>query len=168
MEWEQSQTPPPYYPPYLVVTKGAIDSLLPLTREVWVEGQLQPFDQSWQMRIMSAHNQLAQSGMRVLAVGIRALENVPTQQSEVEQLEQDLILVGMFGMMDPPRPEVAEAVQKCKEAGIRPVMITGDHSLTASHIAKQIGISQDGCFFTGAELDALSDVELTEKSKEIR
>jgi Ca2+-transporting ATPase len=162
----QRRLPEPAMPPYLAFTKGAIDGLLGLTREVWVEGQLQPFDESWRSRVMAAHDRLAGNGMRVLGVAIRPLDSLPSPQ-EVQELEQNLILVGLFGMIDPPRPEVKEAVQKCKTAGIRPVMITGDHPLTARYIAQDIGISDNDLFITGQELDRLSETELRDKAAQV-
>ncbi len=152
-------------PPYLAFTKGAIDGLLAMTRHVWVDGQLQPFDEHWRQRVTAAHDGLAQNGMRVLGVGLRPLDSPPAAQ-ETEGLEKDLILVGLFGMIDPPRPEVMDAVQTCKSAGIRPVMITGDHPLTARHIAKQIGITDRDDFVSGQELDNLSESELKEKARD--
>lgn len=163
--WERRlpQTPPPKY---LAVTKGAAEGLLALTHDVWMNGELHPFDDIWHRRVMAAHDELAQRGMRVLAVGIRPLETPPIA-TEVEGLERDLTLVGLFGMIDPPRPEVTEAVQACKSAGIRPVMITGDHPLTARHIANQIGISEDDTFLTGQELEGFSDTELRRVAGEV-
>jgi Ca2+-transporting ATPase len=90
--------------------------------------------------------------MRVLGVGVRPLDAVPAE-GELAHVEQDLILVGLVGMIDPPRPEVGEAVRLCKAAGIRPVMITGDHPLTARHIAQALGISDDDRFVMGQELE---------------
>ena len=153
-------------PPYLAFTKGAIDGLLAMTSEVWVEGERQPFDDKWRKRVLEAHDELAQNGMRVLGVGLRPLDDAPGP-GQIDGLEKDLILVGMVGMIDPPRPEVMDAVQTCKSAGIRPVMITGDHPLTARHIARQIGITDSGDFTTGQELDRLSETKLEEKARDI-
>jgi len=163
--WERRLNPTTP-PPYLAFTKGAIDGLMEITREVWVEGQAQPFDAQWRARVMAAHDQLAQNGMRVLGVGLRTLDTPPNKDM-LQDLEQDLILVGLFGLLDPPRPEVTVAVDTCKRAGIRPVMITGDHPLTARHIAKQIGITEDDRFLTGQELDKLSPDELRSAAREI-
>ena len=85
----------------------------------------------------------------------------------MEMLDRELILVGLVGMMDPPRPEVHEAVRLCRTAGIRPVMITGDHPLTARHIALALGISENGAFITGTELDGCSDTELRRMAGDI-
>ncbi len=153
-------------PPFLVVTKGALDGLLTLTQAVWSEGNLHPFDESWRVRVMDAHNQLAQNGMRILGVAVRGLDHAPDAKA-VKQLEQALILVGMFGMIDPARPEVYAAIKTCKRAGIRPIMITGDHPLTAHHIATQIGIAENDLCLTGEELDKLSESELKQKAKTV-
>ena len=162
--WERRLVPET--PPYLAFTKGAIDGLLAISSQVWVEGQLQLFDEAWKQRIMAAHDKLAGNGMRVLGVGLRTLDSLP-RPGDIASLESDLILVGLFGMMDPPRPEVTEAVATCKSAGIRPVMITGDHPLTARHIGRQIGITDNDLFLTGQELEELSDEELKQKALEI-
>ena len=161
--WERRLIEPP---PYIAFTKGAIDGLVPLARQVWVEGELQPFDDGWRERVMLAHDRLAQDGMRVLGVALRPLDQPPASW-EMDRLEDELILVGMFGMMDPPRAEVKDAVATCRGAGIRPVMITGDHPLTARHIARQIGISQDDRFLTGQDLDRLSDGEMREQARQV-
>lgn len=153
---------------HIAFTKGAIDSLLTCTRDVWVQGERVPLDAEWQKRLMESHDSLAQKGMRVLAVAVRPLNEAPTKE-QVINIEQDLILVGMFGMIDPPRPEVREAVLTCRNAGIRPVMITGDHPLTARHIAQQVGITEgDAPFLTGQELDKLSDEELRKKTEVVQ
>jgi len=108
---------------------------------------------------MAAHDELAQSGMRILGVGVRPLDREP-DTSELANLEREMILLGMIGMIDPPRPEVREAVQLCRTAGIRPVMITGDHPLTARYVAREVGIAEDERFVTGRALDGLSDADL--------
>ena len=149
-------------PDFLAVTKGAVEGLLDVTRHVWVEGALEPFDDEWRRRMTEAHDDLAAKGMRVLGVAVRALESPPAGP-ELPALEEDLVLVGLFGMLDPPRPEVTDAVARCREAGIRPVMITGDHPLTARHIARQVGITGSEEFLTGQDLDELTDEELRER-----
>ena len=153
-------------PPYLAATKGAVDGLLAIAAAVWVEGRTEPLDERWRTRILAAHDERAREGMRVLGVGVRALDH-PPDPGELEGLERDLVVVGLVGMMDPPRPEAAEAVRLCREAGIRPVMITGDHPLTAGHIARQVGITEDERFLTGPELDGLSEAELRRAAGEI-
>ena len=153
-------------PDFVAFTKGAIDGLLNISPNLWVDGQVQPIDEGWRNRIMTAHDEMAAKGMRVLGVALRPWDSPPAKTTE-DELEQDLIFLGMFGMIDPPRPEVKDAVAQCKAAGIRPVMITGDHPLTARHIAQQIGISDNDQFITGQELDQLTAAELEQKVKDV-
>ena len=162
--WQRRVTQNP--PAYIAFTKGAIDGLMTLADRVWVGGELVPLDEAWSERIMAAHDEMAGKGMRVLGAAIRPLDAVP-EQDEMEDVEDDLILVGLFGMIDPPRPEVTEAVANCRTAGIRPVMITGDHPLTARHIAQQIGITESDRFMTGQELDNLTPEELRQVTEEV-
>ncbi|MCW5847469.1 MAG: cation-translocating P-type ATPase [Anaerolineae bacterium] len=152
--------------PYVAFTKGAIDGLLDISPMLWIDGQITPLDDEWRQRIMSAHDDMAAKGMRVLGVALRPWESPPDEKTE-KSLEQDLILLGMVGMIDPPRPEVKDAVAQCKAAGIRPIMITGDHPLTARHIAHQIGISDNENFITGQELDRISPSELEARAKDV-
>ena len=135
-------------PPFVAFTKGAIDGMLDISSQVWVEGELHPLDDDWRTRVMASHDQMAAKGMRVLGVGLRILDRPPDETTD-KALERDLILLGLFGMIDPPRPEVRDAVMECRSAGIRPVMITGDHPLTARHIAQQVGIADNDRFLTG-------------------
>ncbi|NLS91817.1 MAG: cation-translocating P-type ATPase [Planctomycetaceae bacterium] len=146
-------------PTYVAFTKGAMNGVLEASREVWVEGRCEPLDDAWRERIGTAHDELAAQGMRVLAVGLRPMGAIPSSD-DASEVERDLIFVGMFGMIDPPRAEVKEAVKACRAAGIRPVMITGDHPLTARHIADQVGIGDNDRFLTGQELDRMSAEEL--------
>ncbi len=146
-------------PPYLAFSKGAVDSLLQVTERVWVNGQLEPLDDHWLRRIQTANERLAQDGMRVLGIALRPLDSLP-EGEEAEALEQELIFVGLVAMIDPPRPEVKHAVQTCKNAGIRPVMITGDHPLTAQYIAQELGIATNGRTLTGQDLARTSVEEL--------
>ena len=163
--WERREpgNPPP---PYLAVTKGAIDGMLANATAGWVQGRAEPLDDAMRARILSAHDALARDGLRILCIGLRRLPHAPAPD-EVATIERELILVGLVGMMDPPRPEVREAVQKCRTAGIRPVMITGDHPLTARHIAHALGIAEDDAFITGAELEARSDADLQKLAAEV-
>ncbi len=153
-------------PEYVAFTKGAIDGLLKISSHVMVEGRQEELDATWEKRVMSAHDGLAAKGMRILGVAVRPLDSLPDKSDETS-LEKDLILVGLVGMIDPPRPEVEDAVKVCKAAGIRTVMITGDHPLTARHIAGQLGITREDKFMIGQELDQLSDEELNQAAREI-
>ena len=145
--------------PYLVVAKGALDSLLEITNAAWVNNQIEPLEPALRERIWDAHNALAQKGMRVLGVALRT-QATPPDVSQAEAVERDMIFVGMLGIIDPPRAEVKAAIQTCQQAGIRPLMITGDHPLTARHIAQQLGISANDQLLTGQELNTLSKAEL--------
>jgi Ca2+-transporting ATPase len=156
----------PDAPAYVAFTKGALNSVLDISREVWVEEGSEPLDEAWRQRINAAHDQLAGQGMRVLAVALRSLDQLP-EGSAMDGVEGDLVFLGMFGMIDPPRAEVKQAVQTCRAAGIRPVMITGDHPLTARHIASQVGIGDDERFLTGQELDRLTPDQLRRAVAEV-
>ncbi len=120
---------------YVAFTKGSVDGLLDISTHVWTNNHVEPLGAAWRDRIMAGNNRLAQQGMRVLGVAFRPLAAAPTK-ADLPTLEQDLIFVGLFGMIDPPRPEVRDAVATAKTAGIRPIMITGDHALTALEIAR--------------------------------
>jgi Ca2+-transporting ATPase len=147
--------------PYVIFSKGAVDNLVPICDRVWVNDQVEPLNEHWIERIMSANNEQAENGMRVLGVATRTIDQVSSDDAE-QELENELIFVGMVSMMDPARPEVKEAVQQCSDAGIRPVMITGDHPLTAGKIAAELGISENGRILTGQDLEKLSASELKE------
>ncbi len=143
---------------YIAFTKGSVDGLLNVSNRVWVNGISLKMDEGYRQRIEAANNRLAQKGMRVLGIAFRLLKEVPEKiQSD---LEQDLTFIGLFGMIDPPRKEVKAAVALTKTAGIRTVMITGDHPLTAAEIARQLGIAEAGRVLTGSEIEKLSDDEL--------
>ncbi|HYM10467.1 MAG TPA: cation-translocating P-type ATPase, partial [Bryobacterales bacterium] len=144
---------------YVAFTKGAVDSLLTVSTKVWIDEQAEPLDGNWRQRILAAHDRLAGDGMRVLGVACRPLE-WPLERSDAEALERDLIFAGMVGMIDPARPQAKAAAQTCKRAGIRPVMITGDHPLTARHIAGQLEAFADGRMLTGQEISRLTAGEL--------
>jgi len=132
--------------------------LLDITSHVWVDGKSVPLDEGWRSRIEAANERLARKGMRVLGVGFRLLNSIP-DILEID-LEQQITFMGLFGMIDPPRSEVKDAVAVAKNAGIRPIMITGDHPLTAMEIARQLGITENGRVLTGVELEKISIDEL--------
>jgi Ca2+-transporting ATPase len=135
----------------LSFVKGAIDGLLQRTASVWDNGAAVPFDDDWHARISAANDGLAAAGMRVLGVAFRPMTSAD------DDPEADLVLLGLFGIIDPPRPEVRDAVAVCRSAGIRPVMITGDHPLTALAIATDLGITDVDRVLVGADLDHLDD-----------
>jgi Ca2+-transporting ATPase len=141
---------------YATFTKGAVEEVLERSSEVLVEGRIEPMTDEWRARILGAAEELAGTGSRVLATAGRGSAEQPPHDAA----EEDLVFTGMFGLMDPARPEVAAAVATARAAGIRPVMITGDHPLTARHIARQVGISDDDSFVIGSDIDAMTDEEL--------
>ena len=147
-------------PPYLAFTKGAVDGLLTLADRIWIDGEVHPLDDVWRQRVRQAHDQWAEKGMRVLGVALRGLDQAPDPHTIEQEIEQNLVFVGMVGMIDPPRPEVKDAVATCRQAGIRPIMITGDHPLTARFIAQQLGIASDDRVITGVELERMSSEQL--------
>lgn len=144
---------------HLAFIKGSVESLLDVCSTVWVNENREELAQVWRHRLLAANDHLASQGMRVLGVAFRHCEAMPPAGEE-ETLERNLAFVGMIGIMDPPRMEVASAVTTCKTAGIRAVMITGDHPLTAQRIAAEIGIQADGQVISGTQLDRLSKSEL--------
>jgi len=146
--------------PFVAFTKGAVDSLLPLCRAIWLNGMVVPMDDHWQQRIDLANDRMAQNGMRVLGLALR-------WQSDPAPVEDDLIFIGLTGMIDPPRPEVKMAVATCKAAGIRPIMITGDHPLTARFIAHDLGIIDNIRVKTGQDLSRMSPEELAVIVREV-
>jgi Ca2+-transporting ATPase len=143
-------------PSFVAFTKGAVDQLLGGTTSVLNDGVVEPADAKIRESILAANNNMAGKGMRVLGVAYRTFDAKPAP----DQLEKDLVFVGMIGMIDPPRLEVKESVHTCKTAGIRPVMITGDHPLTAAHIARELGIYDGGRIITGRELAGMSIEDL--------
>ena len=151
---------------YVVLTKGGVDSLLEVTSQVLVDNQPVPLDDKLLSRINEANEAFALQGQRVLAVGFRAWDS-PELPDDMSLLESDLVFVGLVAMMDPPRPEVKDAVVTAKTAGVRPIMITGDHPLTAMQIAKDLGITANDDFLSGKELAKISLDELEERVEDI-
>jgi P-type Ca2+ transporter type 2C len=150
--------------PYVAFTKGAVDGLLSISTHIAHQGHLEPLTDRWRARIQEAHDGLAAQGMRVLGLATRLVEPpLPVNGARgnlTETLEQELTFVGLVGMIDPPRPEVQQAVARCRTAGIRPIMITGDHPLTALHIAHELGIEHGERLITGQELASMTDEAL--------
>jgi P-type Ca2+ transporter type 2C len=144
---------------YISFTKGAVDSLLDVSNQIWYEDRTEDLTEEWRRRIMDANNQMAANGMRVLGIAFRPRANTGQNNNQTD-LEQDLIFIGMVGMIDPARPEVKDAVQVSKSAGIRPIMITGDHPLTALFIGKELDITRDNQVITGQDLANISVEQL--------
>jgi Ca2+-transporting ATPase len=142
-------------PSYIAFTKGAPAEVLRISNTVWMEGRVDQLDESTRMYLTGSSEDLAAKGMRILGVAFRYLDSLPSEM-DGETIEQDLTFVGVVGLIDPPRQEAAAAVAICRAAGIRPVMITGDHLLTARYVANRVGITADGASITGPELERVS------------
>lgn len=151
----------------VLYSKGAPRELVGLCIQARVDGTDQPLDTSLRRRIEQANDDMSRRGLRVLAVARREVGDTTLNASEghdrsPEHLERDLTFLGLVAMMDPPRPEVAEAVQRCHRAGIRTVMITGDYGLTAESIARRVGLLErpEVRIVNGDELESMTDEEL--------
>lgn len=143
-------------------TKGGPDVILARCNYYYENGESKPLTDNKRAEIMAENKAMADRALRVLAVAKRDWDEKPSDNAP-EYLEQDLVFLGLTGMIDPVRPEVKAAVEECRSAGIRTVMITGDHKDTAVAIAKELGIITDASeAITGAELDAISDEEICE------
>ncbi|EIC80468.1 Putative cation transporter/ATPase [Streptococcus salivarius PS4] len=153
---------------YFVAVKGAPDQLLKRVTRIEINGEIRPITDADKQAILTTNKDLAKQALRVLMMAYKTTNEIPTLESEV--VESDLIFSGLVGMIDPERPEAAEAVRVAKEAGIRPIMITGDHQDTAEAIAKRLGIidpnDTEDHVFTGAELNELSDEEFQKVFKQ--
>ena len=139
----------------VVIVKGAFDSIAPrcTSGDLDAAGRI--------------NDQMSQKALRVLAIAYKVIDSVP-EAPQIEELENGLTFLGLVGMIDPPRPEAKQAVAVCRKAGIKPVMITGDHVVTASAIAKELGILEEGDrAITGAQLDAMSEEELDREVEHI-
>ncbi len=153
--------------PYIMFTKGSPEFLLERSSLFIADNQTELLIDAQRQEILERNNQMAAAGLRVLGFAYKHLEVLP-EEEDSEATEQGLVWLGLVGMWDAPRPEVLEAVRECKEAGIRPVMITGDHQLTARAIAHGLGIADQGDhFLTGIELQVLSQEELEQQVDEV-
>lgn len=143
---------------YTMVTKGAVDVLIKRTKYIRKNGEVLPIDENDIKNINEMNLEFSKNGLRVLAVAYRKFDQ---EKTLVPEDENDLIFLGLISMMDPPRVESAAAVKECIKAGIIPIMITGDHKITASAIAKRIGILTDESqAVEGSEIDNLTDEQL--------
>ena len=145
--------------PYLAFTKGAPDLLLERSRYLLDDGQVRPLSDQDRKEILAAMDGMAGDALRVLAVACRPLQELP-ENPRAEEVEQDLVFLGLIGMIDPPRPEVREAIRTAQEAGIKTIMITGDHKRTAMAIASDLHMFTPGLQgLTGEELDRMGEEE---------
>ncbi len=145
---------------FLVAAKGGLDELLECCTRIECIGGTRPLENKDKEDAARANLEMAGQALRVLAMGYAHIDSVPEEISP-ESIEKDLIFLGMTGMIDPPREEAKAAVAKCRAAGIRPVMITGDHLITAEAIARSLGIMNDGDMaLSGAEIGQMTDSQL--------
>ena len=147
----------------IAFAKGSVDGLLSICTHVLDGENPVLLDDERRRSIAASNDQLAARGLRVLGVAYRTYPAIP----DTRHIERDLVFLGMTGMMDPPRPEAREAVLRCREAGIRPVMITGDHPLTARQIASDLGIDAASGVVTGQQLAAFTQTELDDAARRI-
>lgn len=163
----------------LAFTKGAPEVILEHCTKIFKNGETKKLTQKEKQKILQTNEQMANDALRVLGVAFNELTDFEpdnfrelSEKEEINQrLESDLIFIGLVGMIDPPREEAAEANKVCQQAGIKTIMITGDHKLTAVAVAKEIGIIKDNPnekVLTGAELDALSEDEFEETVESVR
>lgn len=152
---------------YYINVKGGLDEVLSACTKAVVNDMIIPLDDHQRKKIYLINEEMAGSALRVLATAYKEIANLP-EKIDTESVEKDLIFAGLIGMIDPARPEVTEAVSKCKDAGIRAVMITGDHRTTATAIAREIGIMREGDLaITGSDLEKMDDGELYERVKSV-
>lgn len=147
----------------LIYTKGAPDLLLTLCSKVWWKGKVVPLTETIKEQLLLMNDQMASQALRVLGLAYREIPPQPSlEENELEKLENDLIFVALAGMIDPPRQSAIHAVKKCRRAGIKTVMITGDHKNTAEAVAREMQIIIDSSqrVLTGGELDLLTNAEL--------
>ncbi len=145
---------------YIVYTKGGVDELLNICTGYVLNGEIKTDLENYSKVIRKNNEEMAKEALRVLACAYKEIDHKPTKE-DMENIENNLIFVGMVGMIDPPREEAKKAVEKCKTAGIKTVMITGDHKITATAIAKKLGILEnEDEAITGADLEKMTDEDL--------
>ena len=150
---------------YIVYTKGGVDELLTRCDSYILNNEIKTDLEQYTEKIRTVNMEMASDALRVLAMGYKELDHEPTD-AEMKDIEKNLIYIGMVGMIDPPRIEVKAAVEECKSAGIKTVMITGDHKITAIAIAKSLGILENESeAITGLELENMSQEELEKNVK---
>jgi len=151
----------------LICTKGAPDVLLQKCSYMLWDNKVIPFTPTLKQKVMAANESMARSALRVLGLAYRDVKSTESC-TDVEEVESQLIFTGLAGMIDPPRKEVRDAIAKCRRAGIKTVMITGDHQTTAEAIARQLGmLPQNGLAVNGQQLAAMSDEQLDAKVNDI-
>ena len=145
---------------YIVYTKGGVDELLARCNSYLLNGEIKQDLEAYAKIVRKNNEEMAKEALRVLSCAYKEIDHKPTDE-EIKNIEHNLIFVGMVGMIDPPREEAKKAVEKCKTAGIKTVMITGDHKITATAIAKKLGILEnEDEAITGQDLENMSDEDL--------
>ena len=153
---------------FVAFCKGSVDGLLDICTQVWSGDDQIPMEPDIADRIRESNDELAQAGQRVLGVAFRPLSESPGESVDETELEQEMTFIGLVAMLDPPREEVMESVALARAAGIRPLMITGDHPLTAQRIAMDLGIQNgEGRVLTGVELSEMSPDDLDEVVEDV-
>ncbi len=151
---------------YYVMTKGAVDNLIHLTNKIYLNGEIVDFTPEIKQDIANASNAMTLDALRVLGAAYKVLDS---RHIDLDEIETDLIFIGLIGMIDPPREQVKDSIALCKQSGIRTVMITGDHKNTAFAIAKELGIAEDESqAIFGKELDKMSEDELVKNIENYR
>ncbi|MBN1412390.1 MAG: cation-translocating P-type ATPase [Spirochaetales bacterium] len=150
---------------FLGLTKGSVDGIINVCNGIAINGKIEQLTEEMRSRILKQNHDMASNGIRVLAFAFKPIK--PEDGNLKGEYEKDLVYVGMTGMVDPVRPEVKDAVLTCKMAGIRPVMITGDHPVTALAIARELRIDAQGTVLTGRELSAMTLDELEARVLEV-
>lgn len=151
---------------YYVMTKGATDNLLTLCTNAYINGEIVPLTEDLRNNFLKAATAMSDDALRVLG---SAFKIIPSTHVEIDALEKDLTFIGLVGMIDPPRLEVKDSIELCKQSGIKAIMITGDHKNTAFAIAKELKIAEDiNQVIAGAELDSMNDEQLASKIDSLR
>lgn len=151
---------------YVALVKGAPEMVLERCSGIYSGWKIQPLAREEKENILHENEVLARKGYRTLGLAYKPLEKPPAE-ARAEEMESDLVFVGLMGMTDPPRPEVYEAIKLCQDARIKVAMVTGDHKLTAETIAREIGLIDRGEAITGLELERMSEEELTARVEDI-
>jgi Ca2+-transporting ATPase len=155
---------PSYSGSWMASMKGAPDIVLELCDRIRVNGHEEPLTPEWRRAVLDANQGMAQRALRVLGVAYRSFSENPGTE-DAEAVERNMVFLGMLGMIDPPRPEVAAAIRTAREAGLRTVMVTGDYPDTARAIARQIGLLEEGQeVIPGTELEKLSQGEISNRA----
>jgi Ca2+-transporting ATPase len=151
----------------MAFVKGAPESVLDVCSHIMENGSVRQLNNDDRNRIVGANKEMAQEALRVLAFAEKTFESRGCREYTISCVENELVFVGLMGMMDPPREEVIDAIATCKTAGIKTVMITGDNKLTATAVGKTIGLLDDGDVLEGSEIEKMTDDELGRAARSV-